>query len=169
MKQLLLVLCLTLVMQLHAQKNSIRVYGFSQGISAGIRPATINEKGETGIKKKATGKKYLIYLEYPAGQRLTPTELWINGEKFKFHATAVTSPVLLNTGLSMPGQKEKVLIPQTENQLWQLVPLMEMNITEKDKRNIVQQKPLVIFYSVNGKSCHLTLDSLQELPELVME
>jgi hypothetical protein len=169
MKQILLTLGLLTVLALKAQKKEVKLYGFSQGVSKGIRKTTVDEKGLMTTEKKGESKTLLLYVEFPAGLKLNITELWINGEKYSFETTPVKTPVILNTGLKMPDQKETVLIPETRKEVERLIPLSKIDITEKDRRQIAKRKPVVVFYKVNGKNCKRTLDKLVALPEIVME
>lgn len=157
------------VLDVQAQKKNVKLYGFSQGVSKGIRKSTVDEKGETMTEKKSDSKALLLFIESPAGVKLKITELWINGEKYRFEAAPVKTPVILNTGLNMPGQKETALIPETENEIIRLIPQTKIDMTEKDKRHIARDKPVVVFYTVKGKTCKRSLDKLHVLPELTME
>jgi hypothetical protein len=169
MKQIMLILTLLAISDLQAQKKEIRLHGFSQGISKGIRKTTVDEKGEMITEKKSGSKTILLFLQSPEGEKLNVTELWINGEKHHFKINPEKSPVLLNTGLSMPGQEEKALIPKTDNQIIRIIPLEKMATTEKHKRKIVKKNPVVVFYTVNGRSCYRALDQLEILPDMVNE
>ncbi len=169
MKQFILILCLLEVLAVQAQKQHIRLYGFSQNVSKGIRKTTVDEKGVMNTEKKGDSKTQLLYVEFAAGLKLNITELWIKGEKFLFEVTPVKSPVILNTGLTMPGQLETVLIPETRNEIVRLIPLSKTDMAEKDKRQIVKQKAVVVFYTVKGKICKRSLDKLDVVPELTME
>ncbi|HEX5667423.1 MAG TPA: hypothetical protein VFX73_01400 [Chitinophagaceae bacterium] len=169
MKQIMIILTLLAVLDLQAQKKEIRLHGFSQGVSSGIRKSTVDEKGEMITEKKSGRKTLLLFLESPAGVKLNVTELWINGEKYRFEINPEKSPVLMNTGLSMPGQEEKALIPKTDHQINRIVPLEKMATTEKPKRKIVMKNPVVVFYTVNGKSCYRSLGKLEILPDMVNE
>ena len=165
----MLILGLLAVLAVQAQKKEIRLHGFSQGVSSGIRKTTVDEKGEMITEKKSGSKTLLLFLESPAGVKLNVTELWINGEKHRFEINPEKSRVLLNTGLSMPGQEEKTLIPKTDNQIIRIIPWEKMAITEKHKRKIVMKNPVVVFYTVNGRSCYRALDQLEILPDMVNE
>ncbi|HLO82828.1 MAG TPA: hypothetical protein VK166_17805 [Chitinophagaceae bacterium] len=169
MKRNLLILGLLISLTLQAQKTGVKLYGYSQGISKGIRKTTVNENGETKTEKKSHSKSFLIYLEIPSGMKLDITELWINGEKYRFKISTEKTPVEMKTGLHMPGQKERVLISKTENTINQVLPLEKITTTEKTTRNIVQKKALVVFYTVDGRSGYRSLEKLEELPDVVHE
>jgi hypothetical protein len=169
MKQIMLILGLSAVLAVQAQRKDVKLYGFSQVVSRGIRTTTVDEKGEMITDKKGNNKKLLLFLESPAGLKLNITELWIDGEKYRFEITPVNTPVILNTGLNMPGQQETILIPETRNEMARLIPLSKIEITEKDRRQITRRRSVVVFYTVGGKSCKRSLDKLVVLPELTME
>jgi hypothetical protein len=169
MKQFMLLLGLLAFLTLQAQHKNIRLFGFSQGVSKGIRTTSVDENGKTIAAKKSGSTTYLLYLEVPAGIKLNITELWINGEKHRFEINPEKSPVLLNTGIRMPGQQEKALIPYTENKIIRIIPFEKMDTTEKHRRKIVMKKPVVVFFTVNGRSCYRSLDQLEILPDMVNE
>jgi hypothetical protein len=169
MKQILLILSTLAIWDLQAQKKEIKLYGFSQAISKGMRASMADEKGEINTEKKKDSKTLMIFLEAPKESKIKITELWINGEKYRFDMAPVKTPVILNTGLHMPGQKDSVLIPENNNDISRIIPGTKMEMTEKDKRKIVNRKPLVVFYTLDGKTCKRSLDKLDVLPELVME
>ena len=154
---------------LQAQKKEIRLHAFSQEISRGASSAVINEKGEIKNANKAGGKNYFIYLEVPAGDKIKITELWINGKKFRFEPLAQQSPVTLNTGLSMPGQQDKILIPKTSNTLIRISPYEQQDITEKNTRNIAKYNEVVVYFDRNGKHCQRILEKAVEVDKMVME
>jgi hypothetical protein len=169
MKQIMLLLGLLAFLTLQAQKKNIQLYGFSQGVSKGIRNTSVDEKGEMNTEKKSNSKKLLLFLEFPEGSTLKITELWINGEKFHFQISPEKKNVILNTGLRMPGQQETVLVPETINTVTRLIPLTKIDVTETHVRKIAQRKPVVVFFTINGKTCNRSLDKLEEVPEMVME
>jgi hypothetical protein len=157
------------VCTLQAQKKEVKLYGFSQAVSKGIRISSVDEKGEISTEKKNVNKTLLLYLESPADSKINITELWINGEKYKFATAHVKTPVKLNSGLNMPGQKESILISESGNDVTRIIPSTKIDMTEKDKRKIVSKKSVVVFYTINGKTCKRGLDKLEVLPDLVME
>ncbi|HLO83235.1 MAG TPA: hypothetical protein VK166_19865 [Chitinophagaceae bacterium] len=169
MKKILLILGLLANVNMQAQHTGVTLYGYSQGISKGIRATTVNENGETKTEKKSQGRSYLIYLEVPSGMKLDITELWINGEKYRYKVSPEKTPLELKTGLSMPGQKPTILIPKTEKDLIRLVQSEKIPITGKNKRNIVKNRALVVFYKANGKNGYRSLGKMEVLPDLVNE
>jgi hypothetical protein len=169
MNQLLFILGLAVSLHLQAQKKDTRLYGFSQGASKGIRNISVDEEGDISTENKSQSKTYLLYLETPEGGKLNVTGLWIDGKKYRFELEHVKTPVLLNTGLNMPGQNETVLIPNSKNEIIRIIPFGNTGTTEKNKRKIVKKKQVVVFYTASGKSSYRSLDKLEILPDLVNE
>ncbi len=169
MKVNLLILGLMISITLQAQKSGVKLYGYSQAISKGTRNTTVNENGETKMGKKSQSRSILIYLEIPSASKPDIKELWINGDRYRFEVVPENAPVLLHTGLSMPGQKEAVLIPETKNAIIRIVPFEKIASSEKDKRKIAKQKALVVFYTLNTKSGYRSLEKLEILPDMVNE
>jgi len=154
---------------LQAQKKEIRLHAFSQEISRGANSAAVDEKGEIHNEKKAGAKNLFIYLEVPASENIEVTELWIKGKKYRFETRAQQSPVTLNTGLSMPGLLEKILIPPTKNVLIHITPYDQIDITEKNKRKSIKQNEIVVYFNRKGKRCQKMLEKAEEVDKMVME
>lgn len=154
---------------LQAQKKEIRLHAFSQEISRGIRTATYDSKGETHSEKKPGAGNLFVYLEVPAGEKIEITELWIKGKQYRFEPNIQSSPVTLNTGLSMPGQQDKILIPKTENILIRITPFEPRDITEKTTRKLPKHNDIVVYFNWNGKRFHRMLEKVQEVEKMVME
>lgn len=169
MKQIIFIMALASGLGLQAQKKEIRLHAFSQEISRGANSVIQDEKGETHTEKKARTNNLFIYLEVPSGDKIEITELWIKGKKYRFGSTVQPSPVTLNTGLNMPGQQEKILIPPTKNVLIRITPYEQQDITEKNTRNIAKHNEIVVCFNRNGKRCKRMLEKAQEVDKMVME
>jgi hypothetical protein len=169
MKQIIFIMALASGLGLQAQKKEIRLHAFSQEISRGANSAVVDEKGKIHNEKKAGATNLFIYLEVPAGEDIEVSELWIKGMKYSFETRVQQSPVTLNTGLSMPGLQEKILIPPTKNVLIRITPQDQMNITDKTTRKIVKHNEIVVYFNRKGKRCQKILEKAEEVDKMVME
>ncbi len=165
MKPIILIVSLFLAHHIQAQK----LYVFSQRIVPGTRQATMDKDGNVKQEKRKELWKYPLYLEIPAGKKIVITEVWLNGERYTFDTAIVKGPIHAETGLSVPGQVEKILIPATNNQILNIMPREKLNITTKDKRKITGQKKVVVCYTKNGKPGYRSSDKIQELPDMLMQ
>jgi hypothetical protein len=169
MKQIIFIMALASSLGLQAQNKEIRLHAFSQEISRGANSAIMDDKGETHSEKKAGAKNLFIYLEVPAGDKIEITELWIKGKKYRFEPLVQPSPVTLNTGINMPGQQEKILIPSTKNVLIRITPYEPLDITDKNTRKSAKHNEIVVCFNRNVKRCQRTLEKAQEVDKMVME
>jgi hypothetical protein len=165
MKPIILILSLLLAGELRAQK----LYAFSQRIVPGTRQSTMEMDGNVTMGKRKERWTHPLYLEIPASKKIKVTEVWLNGERYAFDTATVTGPILEETGLSIPGQTDKTLIPATKNQLLHIIPKEKISVTNKQKRKITDRKKVVVYYTRNGKTCHLSTDKIQELSEMLMQ
>lgn len=169
MKQLMIILALAGSLGVQAQKKGVRLYAFRQEVSKGISNATIDEKGETRPVKTSPVASSMIYIEFPKGTAISISELWINGKKYNFDTTTVQSPVVLNTGINMPGQQDRILIPQTSNALIRIMPKEPLDITDKNTRNLAKHNEVVVYFKRKGRECRKTVDRMQEVEKMVMQ
>jgi hypothetical protein len=165
MKPIILILSLLLASELRAQK----LYAFSQRIVPGTRQSTMDKDGNVTMGKRKEHWTHPLYLEIPASKKIKVTEVWLNGEKYAFDTATVTGPILEETGLSIPGRTDRTLIPETKNQLLQIMLREKINVTDKHNRKLTDRKKVVVYYTRNGKKCHLSTDNIQELPEMLMQ
>jgi hypothetical protein len=169
MKQIIFLMALASGLGLQAQKKEIRLHAFSQEISKGVRIVESDSNGEIHHKKTAGNRNLLIYLEVPAGDKIEIKELWVKGKQYLFESQVQQGPVTLNTGLNMPGQQEKILIPPSDNTLIRITPYGSDDITGKTTRKIAKINEVVVYFNRNGKRCHRILEKAVEVEKMVME
>jgi hypothetical protein len=165
MKQIMLICSLLFASEIHAQK----IYAFSQRIVPGRRQATMDKDGNVTVENRKERWTHPIYLEIPPGKNIQVTEVWLRGERYSFDTSSVKGPIIEETGLAIPGQAGKTLIPATKNKILYIMPREKIEITDKTKRKIPGKKKVVVYYTKNGKTCNRSSNKIQELPEMLMQ
>lgn len=150
-----------------AQTNSsVKLYGYIQSVSAGaMAKGDIDESGRM-VKGNDNGAmtNYRLYIAVPKSYRIYPIALWINGKPYMAKSQAVQTPVTV-TNHSIPSHPQTtMLIPETTEKVYQLMPLppIEGKLSAKAKA-MAQGNELVVSYKLNGKQYYATLERLTEL------
>lgn len=168
MKTILLILSIVSLAGINGiQQNDVKVYAFRQAQSQGVRPAAADSSGNISIQKKGQKNTYLIFVELPAGGKTGIEELWIDGERYSFKKVKQQTPVRLNTGLSMLGQQDDILVPATKNEVYRILPAGKQDTTTKAKRKAAGIDTVVVYYSRNGKKHREASAGIRQVPDLV--
>lgn len=159
------------MLQACLSQSRIRVYGYKQGVSAGM-PSTYqtDEKGkQTGISNRPR-VNYFIYVSHPAGIPVQPVEAWINGHAFDLKKEIVKAPVERALD-SSPFEKNKViLVPHTPGVVLMLTPVTKADSLFKLKDVVLsQQNELVIVYQLKDRLFTKQIKALQVLRTEVMQ
>jgi hypothetical protein len=165
MKPILFILCLIVAGEARSQK----LHAYSQRIVPGTRQATFDKDGNLNMEKRKEIWQHPLYLEIPAGKDIRVTEVWLNGERYAFDTATVKGPVVEETGLSVPGQSGKILIPSTDKKILHIMLKGKIDVTDKNKRKITGRKKVVVYYTRNGKTCYRSSNKIQELQEMLMQ
>lgn len=165
MKPIILILSLFFVSDLQAQK----LHAYTQRIVPGTRQATMDKDGNVTVEKSKELWIHPLYLEIPARKNIQITEVWLNGERHAFDTSAVQAPIVEETGVTIPGQQEKILIPVSNRKILHIMPKEKNSVTDKRKRKITSRKKVVVYYTRNGKTCHRSTNKIEELPEMLMQ
>ncbi|MEI6948520.1 hypothetical protein V9K67_15100 [Paraflavisolibacter sp. H34] len=162
--QLLLLLCFWIHGSCFSQDSAVKLYAYRQGVSSGVRPA-IPEEG-SAQEAPASGKEaanYFIYLAHPAGVKVYPVALWIEGEPFGIKWESVAQkPVELATGDE--GEKKVLLVPATAEAVLQLHPVDYIPGKEaRPAAALLQANQLVVVYRQGGKMHTRAVKTFQSL------
>lgn len=118
---------------------------------------------ETGSK---TRFNYFIYLA--SSSKVTPIELWINGEPFSVMTKPVASPVIYHHPNS--GDRPEILVPETRRSVWQLTPSAKaIETLTKGGKHLSSKNELVIIYRSGGKLYYKAIPKLSELERVAMQ
>ena len=147
----------------HAQTaGASTVYGYRQQVMPGIIRAGIDGK-ETPRKPQYN---YFIYLA--CASKLTPVEIWIDGEPYSVSAATVSSPVKY-TNPTSGDITPQILVPKTTKKLVQLNPVNTLQKPSQKGRTLSAKNKLVIIYRSNGKLYYKTLSNFSEIQPVVMQ
>jgi hypothetical protein len=150
--------------QIFAQtEGASKVYGYKQAVLPGT--VRVDDNGNELPRKKQYN--YFIYLA--SSTRVTPVEIWINGEPYFAEAISVTAPVEY-THPTSGNLKVKILVPKTTRRVLQLSSTGKKVQKPNKKGKLLSKKnELVIIYKGNGKLYYKTITNLTELERVAMQ
>lgn len=165
MKMLITIMLFSLGSAVHAQLP--KLYAFTQRVSGGANVGEATMDGNTTVKKKNDGIRQLIYLSLaPGTAEVTVTELWIKGKQYAFTIAEPKGPIMDETGIKMPSEKRKLLVP-AGTRIIQILPGQE--ITGKTTRKSAQENEVFVCYRVANKTHSIASKQLEPLQDLLME
>ena len=172
-KIIFLLVILFTVSQVNAQTyKGALLYGFQQSVSGGKKPtAGVEEKNTTGNVAIHPRKNLWLYLVMPEKLVFTPTELYLNGKKYRVKTERVTKTPVVFTDASIPDEpKTTVMVPETSRAVWQLTPLAEQKpITSAMMKKLASQNEVMVGYIVKGKKYYASLKKLTWLEPALMQ
>ena len=143
------------------EKGTAQLYGYYQAVSRGRAPE-IN--AETGLRtSQGQGRNYRLYAVSPA--LIYPAEIWVEGVRMGVTIKTITqTPVEYSDDADL-GAAKKVLVPQTTQQVRQLIltPAVEGKNYGKKAESLAKSNDLVLVYKQGGKFYYTTLKSLSAL------
>jgi hypothetical protein len=153
------------------QAQSSRLYAFSQRVSGGANVGEATMDGNTTVQKKTKeGIRQLIYLSLPAGVgEVAVTELWIKGKEYTYTVNEVKGPIMDETGIRMPSQQKKQLVP-VGGRIFQVLPGKEKDPNAKTSPGkMARDNEVFLCYSMGNKKDKLAVKQFEVLQDLLME
>ena len=150
----------------------VKVYGFKQAVSGGMRPPhTITENNKTIEATVKPKNNYWFYLTYPVKVNAIPTEIYINGKKFGVRTEAVKHTPVLYTDNKIPDEpKTTVMVPQTNNKVLFVIPGAPQSFTPSASlKSKVASNEVVIGYTIKGKKYYGVLKNMTRLEPALMQ
>lgn len=144
-------------------EGASKIYGYKQKVMPGT--IRVDENGRE-IQRKPQ-YNYFIYLA--STSKVTPIEIWINGESHTPIVNKVaTTPVKYTHPTS--GEPEKILVPKTTRKVLQLSPSFNktQNPSQTGKK-LSTRNELVIIYKGGDKLYYKSVSKLNELDVLAMQ
>lgn len=171
----LLITCISLLFAFTASaqtRTDVKIYGYVQPVTGGASPVDApNESGAVSAVQSER-KNYYIYITGPTGQRIYPTEIWIEGKQYSTRTVSVKSPVELTIHTGETNPKKKVLVPGTSRQVYQITPSPAAPASGKVLA-ISQKKSaeneVVISYKLGSKMYYAVLKKLSPLEPAAMQ
>lgn len=139
------------------------LYGYKQA----VLPGTVRTDDNGRPMPHKQQYNYFIYIA--SSGKITPMEIWIDGEVNSVTAINSTSPVEYKNPTSLEN-KSKTLVPKTSGKLLQLSPSGKKveKPTQKGKR-LATKNELVVIYKSSGKLYYKTISKLNVLEPVAMQ
>jgi hypothetical protein len=159
---LVLLICLYTVSVAQSEGAS-KIYGYKQK----VQPGTVRVDDNGREVQRKLQYNYFIYLA--STSKVTPVEIWLNGEAYAPLVNKVSSPVEY-TNPTSGDNKLKVLVPKTNRNVLQLSPSLNKIQKPSAKGKILSAKnELIIIYMGNGKQYYKTVSKLGQFDHLAMQ
>lgn len=160
----LLLIAIALSFSSNAQiEGASRLYGYKQA----VLPGTIRTDDNGNPMQHRRQFNYFIYIA--SSSRVTPVEIWINGEVNPVTAVKIATPVEYKNPTSLEN-KSKTLVPKTSKKVLQLNASAKKVEKPTQKGKLLSTKnELVIIYKCNGKLYYKAISKLEELAPVAMQ
>jgi len=166
MKQIyLLIIALAVSIVSVAQtQGASTLYGYRQEVLPGM--VRVDKSGREVPRQP--NYNYFIYLASP--RKVTPVELWINGEVHSVSSTNVSTTPVKYTHPTSGSNKAIVLVPRTNRKVLQLsAGGSKVQKPSVKGRALSEKNQLVIVYRSNGRLYYKTLRKFLELEHVAMQ
>jgi hypothetical protein len=145
-------------------EGASKIYGYKQKVMPGMVRVDINGR-EVPRKPQYN---YFIYLA--SASKVTPVEIWINGEGYTPITNDVSKTPVEYTNPTSGGNKAKTLVAKTTRKVLQLSPSLNKIQKPTTKGKILSAKnELVIIYKSGNKLYYKTLSKFNELDSVAMQ
>ena len=145
-------------------EGASKVYGYKQKVMPGT--IRVDENGNAVPKKS----QYNYYIYLASTSKVTPNELWINGEAYSVTAVEVKTTPVEYKNPTTNDRNSKILVPKTSRRVLQLSPSVDKLQKGNTKAKTLSLKnELVIIYKGSGKPYYKTISKLGELEPLAMQ
>jgi hypothetical protein len=159
---LLFLICLCTVSVAQSEGAS-KIYGYKQK----VQPGTVRVDDNGREVQRKSQYNYFIYLA--STSKVTPVEIWLNGQPYAPIVNKVSSPVEY-TNPTFGDNKLKLLVPKTSRNVLQLSPsLNKIQKPSAKGKTLSTKNELAIIYKGNGKLYYKALSKLNELDALAMQ
>ena len=150
----------------------VKLYGFQQQVAGGKKPqqAVTENNGVISVANDPR-KNTWIFLVAPAKTTLLPTEIYLNGKKYKVKAEKVLKTPVVFTDEAIPDEpKTTVMVPKTSQPVWRLTPgaVQSFKATAALKKMFAQNE-VVAGYTVKGKKYYTALKQITWIEPALMQ
>ena len=145
-------------------EGASKIYGYKQKLMPGMVRVDANGREVP----RQPHYNYFIYLA--STNKVTPVEIWINGEAYSPIVNAVSSTPVEYTNPTSGDNKAIELVPKTTRKVLQVGPsLNKMQKPTQKGKSLSKKNELVIIYKWNGRWFYKTLTQLNELDAVHMQ
>jgi len=145
-------------------EGASKIYGYKQKVMPGT--VRVDENGREVPRKPQYN--YFIYLASTC--KVTPIEIWINGEDYSVTVNSVSTTPVKYTNPTSGDNKPQILVPKTTRRVLQLGPsLNNMQKPIQKGKTLSAKNELVVIYKGNGKLYYKTISKLSELDPVAMQ
>ena len=140
-----------------------KLYGYKQK----VMPGTIRVDDNGREMPRKSQYNYFLYLA--STTKVTPVELWINGEVYSVTVNEVSTPVEYNHP-SSSNNNPKILVSKTNRHVLQLGPsLNKIQKPNPKGKSLSAKNEMVIIYKGGSKWYYKAVSKLGELEPLAMQ
>ena len=171
MKGLLIILSILMFPTiLSAQSKKVKIYAYQQQVLPGVRAITIDESGETKEVPKKMAVSNLIYIEAPAGKKIEPKHIWIDGKLYGLKTSIPQLPVIMHNA-ALPSKKPDTLVRLTEKAVMQLQPVTDSSAFNPSgaAKKKMKSHQVVLHTIENGKNCYYYLEHIKILDPVALQ
>jgi hypothetical protein len=144
-------------------EGASKLYGYRQKVMPGT--IRVDDNGKEIPRKSQYN--YFIYLS--STTKVSPVELWINGEVYSVTVNEVSTPVEYSHP-STANNRPKILVSKTNNHVLQLSPsLNKIQKPNPKGKSLSAKNEMVIIYKGGGKWYYKVVSKLGELDPLAMQ
>lgn len=167
MKKILPILFLLICSAAGAQSLAgVKLYGFQQQVTGGKKPQqSVTENNGVLSVANDPRKNTWLFLVAPAKTTVVPTEVYLNGKKYKVKAERVVKTPVVFTDSAIPDEpKTTLMVPKTSQPVWRLTPLAVQPLTGSSAlKGLVGHNELVVGYTIKGKTNKKYYAALKQL------
>lgn len=150
------------------QAQHLTLHAYKQASIPGVRQTTIDLDGNRVHEEKKETYNYWFYLELPAEQTVSVTDLWIGGKKYLAKSEKITKTPVLKLNYSGNIHPDTLtLVPETMNQVILIYPAgenLEKDSVSNKTSETIKDKELVIRYTKKGKPFWICKKEIISLP-----
>ena len=150
----------------------VKLYGYQQQVAGGKKPQrSVSENN--GVRSVANDprKNRWVFLMAPAKTTVVPTEIYLDGKKYKVKAEKVVKTPVEFTDAAIPDEpKITVMVPKTSRPVWRLTPGAAQTFQANAAlKKLLAQNELVVGYTVKGKKYYTALKQFTWLEPALMQ
>lgn len=153
-----------------ADKHIHKAYAYSRATLPGVAPSVvIHENGSIREKPAEANKQYLIYAELTGSSDVVVKHVWLHRKRHDVISTVVPTPVIVENSNSNQKHMD-TLVSKTSYKVFQIEIKKENQ--EKQPNQLsksVKSEGMAIEYLSKGKTRYYSIDTIKQLPPLVLQ
>lgn len=149
-----------------------KLYGFRQQVVGGKKPQqSVSENNGAISVANDPRKNTWLFLVAPAKTIVVPTEVYLDGKKYKVKAEKVVKTPVVFTDDAIPDEpKTTVMVPKTTQPVWRLTAgSVQAFRPTAALRKLFAQNEVVVGYTVKGKKYYTPLKQFAWIEPALMQ